>query len=580
MRINNNIMAMNAHRQLAANQESASKSMEKLSSGFRINRAGDDAAGLAISEKMRSQIRGLQQATRNAQDGISLIQTAEGTLNETHTILRRMRELAVQSATDTNTLKDRSELQKEVDQLASEISRISNTTEFNTKNLMAGGLNILFHIGANEQQNVTLGVGAMDAHSLGVAASSISNSLIAEYGIVGIADVNEMLGDGAKVVVSNHKEARVSVGSKGIGGGIEGFSAPASISFEGEDDKEKKEGILEGVEDHFHGAVGVIDGTQYGGHINEILTITVASVEDAKGPTYTPAVEGDGGDPDTPAELDPSGGASTVKVKSINVSGGIGQINGQEVVLFKGFEDDDPVFVHATVFTIRDVTFTIEASETNEIGQTATINFEPESFDISLENGDGVLGSSVTVRNTGADSVTVGDPTTGRTGTVLYNFDRLELANEVDEDGNVVKDDDGNPKEVAAAIKITQDKTDSTKASVDAFGQVVTKATVQKGINISTQGTADKAVRLIDRAVERVSAERAQLGAMQNRLEHTIANLGTSAENLQAAEARIRDLDMAEEIMGFTKEQILQQAATAMLAQANMAPQTVLQLLG
>ena len=171
MIINHNLMAMNTHRQLGINNTAGSKSLEKLSSGFRINRAGDDAAGLAISEKMRGQIRGLNQASRNAQDGISLIQTAEGALNETHAILQRMRELAVQSSTDTNTAADRSKIQAEVDQLAKEITRISNTTEFNTRNLLAGGLSTIFHIGANEGQNVDSSIGAMDAFSLGVAAA-------------------------------------------------------------------------------------------------------------------------------------------------------------------------------------------------------------------------------------------------------------------------------------------------------------------------------------------------------------------------------------------------------------------------
>ncbi|HOQ02037.1 MAG TPA: flagellin, partial [Acetivibrio clariflavus] len=138
MRINNNIMAMNTHRQLGINANGVSKSIEKLSSGYRINRAGDDAAGLAISEKMRGQIRGLNQASRNAQDAISLVQTAEGALNETHAILQRMRELAVQAANDTNTDSDRGELQKEIDQLTKEIDRIANTTEFNTLKLLDG----------------------------------------------------------------------------------------------------------------------------------------------------------------------------------------------------------------------------------------------------------------------------------------------------------------------------------------------------------------------------------------------------------------------------------------------------------
>lgn len=141
--------------------------MEKLSSGLRINRAGD-AAGLAISEEMRGQVRGLKQASRNAQDGISLIQTAEGALNETHAILQRMRELATQAATDTNTTEDRAEIQKEIDQLAAEITRIAETTQFNTQELLDGSLTVKFHIGANANQNVDLAIGAMDSEALSV----------------------------------------------------------------------------------------------------------------------------------------------------------------------------------------------------------------------------------------------------------------------------------------------------------------------------------------------------------------------------------------------------------------------------
>ncbi|MCD7911112.1 flagellin, partial [Bacillus velezensis] len=169
MRINHNIAALNTSRQLNAGSNAASKNMEKLSSGLRINRAGDDAAGLAISEKMRSQIRGLDMASKNAQDGISLIQTSEGALNETHSILQRMSELATQAANDTNTDSDRSELQKEMDQLASEVTRISTDTEFNTKKLLDGSAkDLTFQIGANEGQTMTLSINKMDSESLKV----------------------------------------------------------------------------------------------------------------------------------------------------------------------------------------------------------------------------------------------------------------------------------------------------------------------------------------------------------------------------------------------------------------------------
>ncbi|WP_409290518.1 flagellin [Peribacillus sp. SCS-37] len=330
MRINHNIAALNTHRQLTSASNAQAKNMEKLSSGLRINKAGDDAAGLAISEKMRGQIRGLDQASRNAQDGISLIQTAEGALNETHDILQRMRELAVQSSNDTNTDSDRTELQKEVDELAKEITRISNTTEFNTKKLLdgQGGKSLSFQIGANEGQTMSLTINAMDAFSLGVAATT---------------------------------------------------------------------------------------GT---------------------------AAENAAAIPDNPV-----------------------------------------------------------TTGTNEYAEAKTT---------------GGLNISV-----GKAAVAASDP-----------------------DGTPASGD-----EIAASAATTA-------------GQEATKA-----------------ITIINAAIEKVSTERSKLGANQNRLEHTINNLGTSSENLTAAESRVRDVDMAKEMMASTKNGILSQAAQAMLAQANQQPQGVLQLL-
>ncbi|NSW90066.1 MAG: flagellin [Firmicutes bacterium] len=184
MRINNNLMAMNTYRQLSITNSASARSMEKLSSGYRINRAGDDAAGLTISEKMRSQIRGLNQASRNAQDGISLIQTAEGALNESHAILQRMRELAVQSSTDTNTNDDRAELQKEVTQLIAELDRIGNNTEFNTQKLLDGSFSTKqIHIGANSGQTLTISIGNMTASGLSVSGVNISTQTGADAAI-------------------------------------------------------------------------------------------------------------------------------------------------------------------------------------------------------------------------------------------------------------------------------------------------------------------------------------------------------------------------------------------------------------
>ena len=185
MIINHNMNAMNAHRNMGMNTNQAGKSMEKLSSGLRINRAGDDAAGLAISEKMRGQIRGLDQASRNSQDGISLIQTAEGALNETHSILQRMRELSVQSSNDTNTDEDRARLQDEVAALTAEIDRIGDTTEFNTQKLLQGSYSAgkKLQIGANAGQTITINIGSMKTSALGVSGLSISAQSSAEAAI-------------------------------------------------------------------------------------------------------------------------------------------------------------------------------------------------------------------------------------------------------------------------------------------------------------------------------------------------------------------------------------------------------------
>jgi len=210
MIINHNMNAMNAHRNMAANNVSAGKSMEKLSSGLRINRAADDAAGLAVSEKMRGQIRGLDQAGRNAQDGISLIQTAEGGLNEVHSILQRQRELAVQSANDTNVSTDRSAIQTEFDQLASEITRISGSTEFNTQKLLnatagdGAGL-VKIQVGANATQSISL-----DLATAGVNASTIGTA------VTGLTLTTQAGADGAITTVQTQLES-VSSGRSYLG---------------------------------------------------------------------------------------------------------------------------------------------------------------------------------------------------------------------------------------------------------------------------------------------------------------------------------------------------------------------------
>jgi flagellin len=419
MRINNNMMAMNTHRQLGINNTATSKSLEKLSSGFRINRAGDDAAGLAISEKMRAQVRGLNMASKNAQDGISLIQTAEGGLNESHAILQRMRELAVQSANDTNVEVDRGEIQKEIDQLTKEISRIGQTTEFNTQNLLAGEFDGTFHIGANQGQNLSLKIGDMRSNSLAITGKA---KIELQADTTSDTSIKDNKADGTYTIDADGKSLKDSKG------------------------------------------------------------VVVASTTDNLTWTFN----------------------------------GNGAIADTETIVFKQKVDS------GTITILND-----------KVTGTSQFDNKLEAGDYKYDNtSKQLLDAGGNVVATSTNGITFTSATDGTT----------EL------------------------LKLDADQGADFNLSVG-------------GIDVSTQKTADSAITTINNAIETVSTERSKLGALQNRLEHTIKNLDTSSENLQAAESRIRDVDMAKEMMEFTKQNILQQAATAMLAQANQAPQTVLQLL-
>jgi len=487
MRINNNIMAMNTYRQLGLANSSGAKSMGKLSSGYRINNAADDAAGLAISEKMRGQIRGLNQASRNAQDGISLIQTAEGALNETHAILQRMRELAVQSSTDTNTGVDRSEIQKEIDELAKEITRIADTTEFNTQNLLGGNFAGKFHIGANEGQDIELKINNMNSDALGVSGTqSAEVGKVADKAITAATNSGKNFADGTYTVMS--------------------------------------------VDDYTGAA---LTGSQVtGGNWSAVKTLLVDSNNNIVGTSVM-------GASDTAVTFSAIGAAAD---NAITASFGADVTAGE-----------------ITKVTISDggTKATAHVGITGDNNKLATGTYEI----VDLKN-----------------HAIYGHATEGRIGLKDASGKIVALGTT---DGTVLN---------ATATTVTQwvDVNDTSKTllkhtanlGVDNTLAIGSKITVTgSGINVSSQESASKAITTIQKAIETVSAERSKLGAYQNRLEHTIKNLDTSAENLQASESRIRDVDMAKEMMEFTKNNILQQAATAMLAQANQAPQGVLQLL-
>ncbi len=521
MIINHNLMAMNTHRQLSINQSNASKSMEKLSSGFRINRAGDDAAGLAISEKMRGQIRGLKQAMRNAQDGISLIQTAEGALNETHAILQRMRELAAQSANDTNTDADRSEIQKEIDQLAKELTRIANDTEFNTQKLINGGIKaenlgeLGFHIGANEGQRVFLGIEAMDAKTLQVSRDVVGAQL--EAGAVQVTGVELGASPGAAL----KDGASISVTAQLVTGGS---ATPAAKTAQN----------AAALDANYTGTIGnfVLNGETIA--LNELG-----------------ALDGSGG---TPLTIDAIATALQTDIDTV----------------FDGTEHGGVTFTVSHDSGVLTITSTVDgASSVVDLSDSGTVAGMLGFTDLDAVNGSDAGADTVTItfadNNGNVVNVTgVATDATEVTGTGA--FAGLKLTVEGPLDGNL-----------SATINIQMEV---SRSATFADGKVDEEAYAAAGIDVSSRDAANSALTTIQAAIDKVSAERSKLGAYQNRLEHTISNLGTSAENLQAAESRIRDLDLAEEIMAFTKNNILQQAATAMLAQANMAPQSVLQLLG
>lgn len=418
MRINTNVAALNSYNLLTKTNNMMSKSLERLSSGKRINRAADDAAGLAISEKMKGQIKGLAQAQRNAQDSISLIQTAEGALNETHSILQRMRELAIQSANDTNTAGDRAQIQKEIDQLSQELSRIGKTTEFNTQKLLNGTFEGTFQIGANESQNLSLSISDMRGYALGVAG-----------------DVT--------------------------------YQDTGSISYGA------------------NSAQDIADGT---------YTVALAANE-------------------TDYELLDSNGL----VVATSTDGG--------------------------------KTYTTSTGD-----DTITFN-------------DAVTSGTVTVSGTTATGTAAATNNGLQAGEYTYDFTNKELKN--------------SSGEVVATSSDDQTFVDAAGNTLFTLGAAVTADTTftVRGVDVSSQKAANSAITTIQAALDAVSDERSKLGAYQNRLEHTINNLSTAEENLTAANSRIEDLDMAQEMMTFTRAQILSQAGTAMLAQANMVPQGILQLL-
>ena len=538
--VQHNLSALNANNKMNVNVTGLKKATEKLSSGYQINRAGDNAAGLAISEKMRSQIRGLAQATKNANDGISLIQTAEGGLNETHAILQRMRELAVQSANGTYTQEDRDAIQLEADALKSEIDRISEATEYNTMKLLDGSLS-----GASGATN---GYGALYG----------SNTSLSDIG-------------GGKLTVTST-----------VGGTQLQFTTDASGKG-GENAVWDDDGqILK---------INLVEGRSYTDAEIQALIDNATQPKGSIGLTGIPKVtfkseygviQGGAG----------STGATTAGVRQVIgavastgnlatlVGNGAGGIGSSDNIVFTANtygakEDYDNVVEKIKVFT--DVGAGKEKVEYDEANDTVELHLSTgvKYSEKDIENLLREAGYDYSVKLTDGST-----PDGANDGYIYFNVkneDGIEIAETTVGEGVGRDDVDGSGAGLTFQIGANGVEDQRVTLNVDDMGA---DALGVAGVDVSDRDSANKAIDTIDKAISKVSLQRAGLGALQNRLEYTVNNLTTTEENLTNAESQIRDTDMATEMINYTKFNILQQASQAMLAQANQQPQAVLQLLG
>jgi flagellin len=481
------MQAANASRMLSITAGNQAKSTEKLSSGYRINRAADDAAGLSISEKMRKQIRGLDQASTNAQDGVSAVQTAEGALTEVHSMLQRMNELAVQAANGTNSESDRSSIQDEIDQLTTEIDRVAETTKFNETYLLKGG---------NGEKTLRVA-----AHDAGLDGTLISNTTKATFQMKAL-NVGDSYTIGGTTYSIGAEKVTAALAALKIGmGGSQPASQPATYDASGTGT----------VPQLASGSVITIDGKSY----------TIADSTDMTQSQITAA-----------------------KIMSIASAGSTIQYNGKSVTVFsddvsKGVDQNNKTLIAATVAYAKVKT---ELAAASSIGATGTRASVEDA--VKVETGEGT--SKATFQSF---TITRGSVTTQN----ALNFN-LHVGSDAD---------------MTNKIGVTIETMSSKNLGID-------------GLNVSddTGKAATYAIDAIADAVAKVSEQRSALGAIQNRLEHTIANVDNVVENTNAAESRIRDTDMADEMVTYSKNNILQQAGQAMLAQANQSTQGVLSILG
>lgn len=492
MRIQHNIAALNSYRNLTGNNNAVAKNLEKLSSGYRINRAGDDAAGLAISEKMRAQITGLNTAQKNAQDGVSLVQTAEGALTEVHSMLNRMVELADQSANGTyDNPVDRANLQKEIASLKDEIDRIADSTNFNGINLLDGSLSTT---------------------KLDLAAGTLGGQA---------TTVKEIPATGTTSGIAGHDKAAIGEHTLTVEYADENgtlHKVDVKYKIDTADDKGKAiDAILKAVSQ------------------NDTLSSVFNITKDADSVNFESKVTG-------------SKGAKVVNVSTTDTTS---KMDADKAI------DGENAKVQ-----------TQNAGTTIAEGDTITLNGKTYEF---------VKDASTEPTKKGATAVVVGADNNATLGNLNKALESAGIkaefeANNKDLVFSATKNGAG------LTLQIGDTSADFNQMTVS-VGDMHTAALGIADIDISTQAGAKAAVDKIKSAINSVSSTRGDLGAIQNRLEHTINNLSVTAENMTAAESRIRDVDMANEMMAYTKNNILVQSSQAMLAQANQLPQGVLQLL-
>lgn len=585
MRINHNVSALNTYNRLGANQNASSKNMEKLSSGLRINRAGDDAAGLAISEKMRAQIRGLDMATKNANDSISLIQTAEGALNETHSILQRMRELAVQATNDTNTDSDRTELQAEISQLISEIDRIGNTTEFNTKKLLDGSAKGIVQerdgsLAVNNNSNLTISATALEAIQGKAAANASVNgsfTVIKSEEAEGL-NMFRIFGEDGKEIINYSALAERDI--KKVQTAMKELSGAGLNTADGTTGRTAFSGTLSG----FYS--GTTDGMISGGFDAAKIAVEkeIAKFEEFK--TSLTEVKSTLQSALKNANTAGVNATGTEKLRS-----GLAQVDAYLQAFNSGLEilNSGQSQAFASPFDAAksgDYLKAVSGMLNGLSGAFSGLGDVPTTVDLSTSltaATTDAIKSGTDVRVSG-NEIVFNKNTAFGTETATLAIDKL---NQLNKDGGMKVGDSvtlvfGKKVEAEANINesvLTQIGANGGQTAFISMGDMRAAALDIEKIDVTDKFKASAAIEKINSALTRVSAQRSSLGAVQNRLEHTINNLSTASENLTSAESRIRDVDMAKEMMDLTKNNILSQASQAMLAQANQKPQGVLQLL-